>query len=163
MCHGYDPDLFRQLQVNHSEWKTMDEVGARATTPDRPSARGCPDHIHCRENFLAKILAESFDTLFVKILRRKELRLSCGVEDKRFHVRRRGRRANTLRAGIPRARPSRISRTRRVISASHCCSASGSLSISRLWINTCANRARCPAAIRNARSVTDSAVFIFLS
>jgi hypothetical protein len=43
--------------------------------------------------------------LFVEILSREEFRLRGRVEEDRLHDRRRGRRANTLLAGIPRTRP----------------------------------------------------------
>lgn len=78
----------------------MDEIGACAPNPDRPPLWRSPDHIYRRQHFLPKIFAESFDARFVEILGREKLGLGCGVKEYWLHDRRRGRRANTLLAGI---------------------------------------------------------------
>lgn len=59
----------------------MDEVDARAKSSDRPPLGSRTDHISSRQHFLAKVLTQSFDTLFVKILSRKKLRLSFRVKE----------------------------------------------------------------------------------
>lgn len=138
----------------------MNKVRLCAVQMDGPALRSGSHHIQCPLYLGPVIKSKPGDALLIVILCRKELGLGCRVKNDRLHNHRRGRRAKTLAAGIPRTRPWRMSSTRRAISADHCCAASVSLAVSKLWINACASRARRSIGIRKARSVRVVAVFI---
>jgi hypothetical protein len=130
---------------------------ARIIRANRPHERPFQDSSDRCFELNTEVVSEAGNPLVVPTDRGLRLRSRSAVEPQLCHVRpAASSRARTVSQASSSAVPASISSTRRLISSVQAAAASES-SGSRLWISSCAIRARSPAASASASSRTRAA------
>lgn len=159
MRHGGDSNVVAAYHVHNRVRESGQQMTPRAriVLADRPHERPFHDSSDGYLEFSTEVISEAGHSLVVPTHRGLRLRARGAVEPQPRQVRpAASSRARTVSQSSSSAVPASISSTRRLISSVQAAVASES-SGSRLWISSCAMRARSPAASASASSRTRAA------